>query len=108
MRRESSGSVPARCRLGCVRKISKRRREENFHVPSTVDHMVSGSIEQGAKLIGTDYPYSAGERTLQVDVIVFDKNTGILRAYEVNAASVCMTQASAVQCSGTRWPFKCY
>ena len=45
--------------------------------------MVNGSIEHGTKLIGTDYPYSAGERTLQVDVIVFDKNTGILRAYEV-------------------------
>jgi hypothetical protein len=45
--------------------------------------MVNGSIEHGAKLIGTDYPYSAGERTLQVDAIVFDKNTGILRAYEI-------------------------
>jgi hypothetical protein len=58
-------------------------REESFQVPSNVDHMVNGSIEAGAKLIGTDYPYSAGERTLQVDAIVFDKNTGILRAYEI-------------------------
>jgi hypothetical protein len=58
-------------------------RDEYFHVPSTVDHMVNGSIAQGAKLIGTDYPYSEGERTLQVDAVVFDKNTGILRAYEI-------------------------
>jgi hypothetical protein len=58
-------------------------RDEQFQVPSNVDHMVNGSIEHGAKLIGTDYPYSAGERTLQVDAIVFDKNTGILRAYEI-------------------------
>src|SRR6476660_1441313 len=40
-------------------------------------------MAHGAKLIGTDYPYSEGERTLQVDVVVFDKNTGIIRAYEV-------------------------
>jgi hypothetical protein len=37
--------------------------------------MVTGSIADGAKLIGTDYPY--------VDAIVLDKNTGILRAYEI-------------------------
>jgi hypothetical protein len=36
-------------------------REEDFHVPSNVDHMVNGSIEHGAKLIGTDYPYSEGD-----------------------------------------------
>jgi hypothetical protein len=35
------------------------------------------------KLIGTDYPYSADGRTLQVDVLVFDRNTGSLKAYEV-------------------------
>jgi hypothetical protein len=61
-------------------------RDEQFHVPPNVDHMVHGSIEHGAKLIGTDYPYSEGDhggRTLQVDVIVFDKSTGILRAHEV-------------------------
>jgi hypothetical protein len=40
-------------------------RDERFHVPSTVDHIVNGSIQQGSKLIGTDYPYSEGERTLQ-------------------------------------------
>ena len=58
-------------------------RDEQFHVPPNVDHIVSGSIAEGVKLIGTDYPYSEGERTLQVDVIVFDKRNGILRAYEV-------------------------
>src|SRR5258708_29493549 len=38
-------------------------RDEQFQVPSNVDHMVNGSIEHGAKLIGTDYPYSVAERT---------------------------------------------
>jgi hypothetical protein len=58
-------------------------REELFQVPSTVDHIVEGSIISATKLIGTDYPYSAGHRTLQVDILVFDKNTGIFKAYEV-------------------------
>ena len=58
-------------------------RDELFQVPSTVDHIVEGSIVAATRLIGTDYPYSEGQRTLQVDVLVFDKNTGVLRAYEV-------------------------
>jgi hypothetical protein len=59
-------------------------REELFQVPGNVDHMVNGSIELGTKLIGTDYPYSPeGDRTLQVDVIVLNKETNVLRAYEV-------------------------
>jgi len=44
-------------------------REELFQIPATVDHLVSGSLEQGAKLIGTDYPYSPqGDRSLQTRV----------------------------------------
>jgi hypothetical protein len=35
------------------------------------------------KLIGAEHPYSQGDRTLQLDAIVFNKNTGILSAYEV-------------------------
>lgn len=58
-------------------------RDERFHVAQNVDHMVNGSIAFGAKLIGTDYPYSEGERTLQIDAIVFNKETGVLRAYEI-------------------------
>jgi hypothetical protein len=58
-------------------------RDPLFQVPSAVDHIVDGSIAYPTKLIGTDYPYSEGQRTLQVDVIVFDKNTGTLNAYEI-------------------------
>jgi hypothetical protein len=58
-------------------------RDPLFQVPSTVDHIVTGSIAEPTKLIGTDYPYSQGDRTLQLDAIVFNKNTGILGAYEV-------------------------
>jgi len=58
-------------------------RDEQFQVPSAVEHIVDGSIADPTKLIGTDYPSSEGQRTLQVDIIVFDENNGTLRAYEV-------------------------
>jgi len=58
-------------------------RDALFQVPSAVEHIVDGSIGDPTKLIGTDYPSSEGQRTLQVDIIVFDKNNGTLKAYEV-------------------------
>jgi len=58
-----------------------------FQVPSAVDHIVAGSILYPTKLIGTDYPYSEGNRTLQVDAIVFNKQTGTLGAYEIKRGS---------------------
>jgi hypothetical protein len=58
-------------------------RDQVFQVPSSVDHIVDGSITNPVRLIGTDYPTSEGQRTLQVDTLVFDKNTGCLRAYEI-------------------------
>src|ERR1044072_2803232 len=41
--------------------------DPTFQVPSAVEHIVDGSIAEQTKLIGTDYPYSNGQRTLQVD-----------------------------------------
>jgi hypothetical protein len=61
-------------------------RDDHFQVPQTVDHMVNGvdSIDEAIKLIGVDYPYSAdGFRELQVDAFVYNKETKILRSYEV-------------------------
>ena len=54
-----------------------------FQVPSSVEHIVDGSINDPTKLIGTDYPASDGQRTLQVDAIVFNRETGALGAYEI-------------------------
>jgi hypothetical protein len=54
-----------------------------FSVPSAVDHIVAGSIAEPTKLIGTDYPYSESPRTLQVDAIVFNRDTGTLGGYEI-------------------------
>jgi len=61
-------------------------RDPKFQVPATVDHMVTGSLREPTKLIGAEHPYSQGHRTLQLDAIVFNKNTGILSAYEVKRA----------------------
>src|SRR5262245_31014929 len=49
--------------------------DPKFQVASAVEHIVAGSIDQPTKLIGTDYPYSESPRTLQVDAVVFNKNT---------------------------------
>src|SRR5216684_771842 len=62
-------------------------RDPIFQIPSAVDHIVAGSIAEPTKLIGTDYPSSEGQRTLQVDAIVFNKNTGTLGAYEIKRGS---------------------
>ncbi len=62
-------------------------RDPEFPVPSAVDHIVDGSIAEPTKLIGTDYPSSEGQRTLQVDAIVFNKNAGTLGAYEIKRGS---------------------
>src|SRR5262245_31434655 len=45
--------------------------EKKFQVAPVVDHIFDGSIDNPTKLIGTHYPYSNGDRTLQVDAIVF-------------------------------------
>jgi hypothetical protein len=58
-----------------------------FQVHSSVDHIVAGTISEPTKLIGTDFPYSDGQRTLQVDAIVFDKKRGTLSAYEIKRGS---------------------
>jgi hypothetical protein len=58
-------------------------RDDHFHIPPAVHHIVDGSIAEPTKLIGTDYPYSPEGHTLQVDVLVFNRNTGSLKAYEV-------------------------
>ena len=57
--------------------------EPKFQVPASVDNMVIPYLKFPSKLIGAEHPYSQGDRTLQLDAIVFNKNTGVLGAYEV-------------------------
>ena len=74
-------------------------RQHAFQVASAVEHIVEGSIAEPIKLIGTDYPYSDGQRTLQVDAVVLNKNTGTLGAYEVKRGGrITRTLANDVLC----------
>jgi hypothetical protein len=57
--------------------------DRKFPVSSGVEHIVAASIKEPTKLIGTDFPSSEGHSTLQVDAFVFNKNNGVLSAYEV-------------------------
>src|SRR5262249_31373069 len=45
------------------------RRDDQFHIPPAVLHVLDGSIAESTKLIGTDYPYSVEGPTLQVDCL---------------------------------------
>jgi hypothetical protein len=59
-------------------------RDDHFQVTSGTDHIVDTTIATPTELIGKDFPYSeAGDRSLQVDAIVYDKTTKIIRAYEI-------------------------
>jgi hypothetical protein len=49
--------------------------------------VIAELLADPTKLIGTDYPSSEGERTLQVDAVVFNKNTGSLKAYEIKRST---------------------
>ena len=55
-----------------------------FQVPQVVDHMVSGAFEDPQSIIGSNSNYiSEGNRKLQIDLIVFDKQNQNIRAYEI-------------------------
>jgi len=53
-----------------------------FQVTSTADHIVD-SIARPEDVFGSETAYREGERTLQVDAIVYERESGRIRAYEV-------------------------
>ena len=58
--------------------------EANFWVPSGVDHIVRASIADPTHLFGTNMPYTgSGARQLQIDLMVYNKNTRTFCAYEI-------------------------
>jgi hypothetical protein len=55
-----------------------------FQVPQVVDHMVSGAFGDPASIIGSNSNYTmTGNRKLQIDLIVFDRQNHSLKAYEI-------------------------
>lgn len=54
-----------------------------FQVSASADLLANDALKKPLSVVGNQVNYSPGPRTLQVDVIVYDKATKSLRAYEV-------------------------
>ena len=61
--------------------------DRGFQVPSTADHIVDSAIGDPESIFGTETGYREGHRTLQVDVLVYNRNNGELRGYEIKRGS---------------------
>lgn len=61
--------------------------DREFQVPSTADHIVDSAIGQPEHIFGSETGYRPGNRTLQVDAIVYDKKTKVIRGYEIKRGS---------------------
>ena len=55
--------------------------EPEFAVSAAADHIVSSSTPE--QCLSTNIPYGESVRTLQADILVYDKRANTLRAYEV-------------------------
>ena len=54
-----------------------------FQVSTAADHMVDSMIENHSDAFATEMPFGTGPRTLQVDMITFNKTNGHVASYEV-------------------------
>ncbi len=54
-----------------------------FQVSNSADHMVDSILKNHTDAFHTEMPYGVGHRTLQVDLIAFNKVTGHVSSYEV-------------------------
>ena len=54
-----------------------------FQVPANADLLANGSLSSPSSIVGNQVNYGPGTRTLQVDALVYDREAGTLRAYEV-------------------------
>src|SRR5262249_48225911 len=70
-------------------RLSECRRfivwhEPHFHLPAEAEGYVTDKIGRPESIIGNDLVYEKkGRRTLQLDLVVYDKTKKTLRAYEV-------------------------
>lgn len=61
--------------------------DKAFQVPATADHIVDSAIAEPEHIFGSETGYRDGHRTLQVDAIVYNKKTKVIRAYEIKRGS---------------------
>lgn len=58
-------------------------RDDAFMISPMADQIVSTGLAKPSTLTGTETAYQQGQRTLQVDAIVFNRRTGHISAYEI-------------------------
>ena len=57
--------------------------ERKFFVPQVADHLVDSAINNPADIFESETNYTEGHRTLQIDVIVYNKISKQISAYEI-------------------------
>jgi hypothetical protein len=57
--------------------------DPEFQVCANADLIANGALKNPTSVVGTQVNYAPGPRTLQVDIIVYDKFSRVIRAYEV-------------------------
>ena len=57
--------------------------DRSFNVPSIADHLVDSAIENPELIFESETSYVEGPRTLQIDVIVYNKINKQISAYEI-------------------------
>jgi hypothetical protein len=57
--------------------------DPEFHVPPNADLIAGGALANPQSIIGNELSYRPGDRTLQVDMLVYDNEARSLRAYEI-------------------------
>lgn len=58
-------------------------KDDEFKVSQVADHIVDGCIGDPMQALATESPYGGEHRRLQVDILVYNKNTKQLSSYEV-------------------------
>ena len=57
--------------------------DAEFQVARNADLLVNGALSDPDSILGSELGYGPGERALQIDAIVYNNDTGSLRAYEI-------------------------
>lgn len=62
-------------------------REPNFHITNVAEHAISGRNDDILASQAVELPYLVEGRQVEVDLIVFDRRSRMVRAYEVKRAN---------------------
>ena len=83
-------------------------RDDTFMISAMADQIVAQAMNNPPALQGTETAYLVGHRTLQVDAIVYNKETHHLSAYEIKRGAGNMILERRVKSCVTCFVFKYY